>query len=259
MGVSLVDTTVLDPSTISDVTLPHAVKTWDLGRWIEEARPPGAFWLAAFPRSGVTLARTYFAHCFGLMTGSRYEEQENASLAYLYATNPIPEDITPGRFIMLARQQGVLPVKTHELPRPNSRVRAIVVYRDGRRVMRSCHHFWEQFSPEGSPSLPAIIRGESIWGSWSKWIEAWQEAEDTIWVSYEQLVKEPRKIIASLSHWLLIEPLRQSLPSFKALHAGDADFFRSGDLDGTTALDEEDEELFWSLHGSAMRGLGYRR
>ncbi len=225
--------------------------------WVYGHRHPGIFWLASYPRSGVTMARSVFAKCFGLHTWSLYGEADRG-MAYHYTTNPVPRTGDQAMLARLACRQGVLPVKTHEYPRPHEPVPTIVVARDGRRVMSSLQKFYHD-KEQLDVSMEDIIRGNHKWGNWSDWIRAWSEVPHAMWITHEQMASDLPAIITALEQRLGLVRVANELLPFGTMHKDEPTFFREGATTGRGHMTDSEEGLFWELHGEAMATLGYER
>lgn len=141
----------------------------------------GIWWLAGYPRSGAALVRSILAHCFGLKTGSIYPEAFLGS-GYIGAVNLWDMPQTSDDMVAMA-SDGALAIKTHELPEPGDCTPAIIIIRDGRRVLESLQAFYKENS-RIDVSMESLIVGEHMWGCWSRWHRLWAMCSHsrTLWL-----------------------------------------------------------------------------
>ena len=215
---------------------------------------PGGVWLAGYPRSGVTLLRTIFASLLGCKTLSIYDESDSSE-THRAVTGAMDTATMVSELHELRDSQIIVPVKTHELPRYDNRAPAIVVVRDGRHVMESMEAF---FSCK-TPPLPMgeILRGHVAAGLWSRWIKAWACVPNTLWVHYEQMMRDPHEVATRIAERFDLPTPKGTMPEFADLHEKDPHMFRVGQRQGRGNLLIEEQKFFWDKQGDAMEMLGY--
>ena len=221
--------------------------------------PDHTAWCAGYPRSGTSLVRLILAHCFGHRTASVYNESR-MSAGYMHAVRGVPSSGDLEAFQLLGAQQGWLFWKTHScltdvLQRP-----AIVIVRDGRRVLQSLKHFLPIYN-FANIAMRDLILGHHPWGSWSRWVRSWEEhaGDKALWLRYENVVADVPGTVDRIASAFGLVPIAQAIPSFDALHAAEPNIWRAGDAETNGGMSPEDEALFWTLHGAAMGRHGYSK
>jgi len=217
-------------------------------------------WLASYPRSGNTFLRLLLEQVFGLPTYSKHcvegENYHDPSADPLENASPLPPDWR--RLIgKTPRAQPAL-IKTHSQPEDDSP--AIYIVRDGGPAIDSYYRYCQSFETE-RPSLTAVITGACHFGNWSDHYRAWQPQTRprTLFLRFEQLVRQPAEVISQLAGFLQRQPVSGAPPSFAELHAQFPDFFRRGsNRDFATEWSPVQLSLFNLLHGPVMCELGYR-
>lgn len=210
--------------------------------------------LVSYPRSGNTLLRLFLAKVFEVNTMSIYNTEDSGYLLKnvgreIHHVDLIPESIlynSPENFF----------VKTHEVNYPVLS-KMIYVVRDGRCAMVSyCHHL----NDNGRPTkIEEVISGNITYGSWSNHLNACWE-KPGLHLRYEEMVTNPEKIIEQLSEFCEIKPKNKWVNEFDRLHHINPQFFRNGNNEASIAefeLLDEYKTLFWSLHTTWMKKLGY--
>jgi len=242
------------------------IETMTFQEGVLAGRLPDAGWLAGYPRSGAALVRLILASCFDHWTGTIYSE---GSIGTVYADvlHILPQHMPLTDLAEIASRQGVVLFKTHEKPRPAERIPTIVIVRDGRRTLESLRAFYvenEQVAPHrsslvGTDSMMEMIRGNHVWGSWSAWIRAWAASAPAtaLWLRYEDIMAVVPGAVRRIGLWLRRTPSGYEIPSFESLHQAHPTIFRSAFVDGNGGMTEQEEALFWELHGGAMTMLGY--
>lgn len=222
-----------------------------LNEWLEDDPPDGLFWLASFPRSGVTMLRIMLYQNFGLRSISLYQEHALGK-KFMAVTGDVA---TAEEAHIVASRQGIVPVKTHRLPRDVAPGRAIVVVRDGRAIMSSLREFYASICLTILP-MEKIIRGEHPWGDWTEWIKTWRaEERETLWLKYEEMVCRFDAQVNRIGEFIGRKPANYKRTEFRNLRQINPWMFRRGKMDHT--LKPEEEELFWELHAETMDSLGY--
>ena len=216
-------------------------------------------WLAGYPRSGAALVRTVLAHCFGHSTGTIYKE---ASLGPSYAEHlrTVSTPIRNDDLEAIVANQRLLLFKTHERPHPPETVPTIVIVRDGRRTLESLQAFYGQHD-QGTHTMTQMIRGDHLWGSWSHWIRAWaaEASPRALWLQYEDIMADVYGTVDQIALWFGLTPVGHEIPPFESMHKTNPKIFRKAEVDGNGGMTEQEEALFWDLHGGTMSMLGYRR
>jgi len=222
-------------------------------------------WLAGYPRSGAALVRTILAHCFGHETLSSYSEAKLSDNYRkhlgVFGSGDLAQDGTGGDVYRIADDQGLLTVKTHELPDvADYKVPTIVIVRDARRAFDSLQSWYRQRNKVEIP-MEDIITGAHKWGNWSVWIRKWVGFchPQTLWLRYEDIMADGVKANTLLSRRFGIKPISHAIPSFSTMHATDPDIFRCAATSGNGGMTDDQEDMFWDMHGATMTMLGYYR
>lgn len=238
-------------------------------------------WLSSFPRSGNTLTRIMLHRIFGIASTSEYmpERPDYAadaaagapgSAAALGRGRRIAKLVADGAyypyrgsFAEFVAEARLSPervfIKSHAAPRDDEP--AIYIVRDGRAAVVSLFHY---LAARNEPrTMRDVIAGDGTEAaSWSGHLAAWQPLTrpNTLLLHFEGLVAKPDSAIAALSHFLGIAPGAAWHNHQAEVAAVDGAFFRGGsNARNLSELTASDEALFWSLHGSWMRRLGYER
>ncbi len=196
--------------------------------------------LASYPRSGNTLLQMLLYYGFGIKSSSLYSE-------------PLLSGYHDKRSCF---------VKSHGLPIADSP--AIYIVRDGREV---CVSYWHYLADGDNPefarpdaTLADVIRGDVVFGSWSDHLRAWDPLHrpNTFCVRYEDMLGTPCEVIKRLARQIGCEPTGKGPPPFGYFHKQCPGFFRSGTNETwKEEMTGDDLDLFWELHGEAMREFGY--
>lgn len=202
--------------------------------------------------------RAIMHHCFGGYTGSIYDERSIGE-RYCAAIGAPPEDMTYGELQDAAAKVPVL-VKTHEKPPLSEPVPTVVIVRDGRRACGSLKAFFRERNGIDC-SMEDVIRGNHTWGGWSQWVEAWSNAAcgPVMWLRYEDTMNDLRGTVDALAKAFNLTPISYELPDFESLHAARPGIFRKADMEGNGGMTQEEEALFWVIHGPTMEKLRYAR
>ena len=220
--------------------------------WAWATASERTLWLAAYPRSGITMTRHLMLSCFGLRSDSLYTD-DRISAGYAPILNAVPPDANERDEI--AAQQGILPVKTHHLI-PDNGQPAIVVVRDGRTTLQSLRDFYAELCYR-TETVTDLIEGTHPWGDWSAWIHSWKKRPGALWIRYEDMRADLRATVVKIGEWLGREPVAFEMPSFRELNAAHPFFFRRGNR--TNDWSAADEALFWARHGETMELLRYEK
>ena len=210
---------------------------------------PHTVWLASYPRSGNTLLRTILWQCFSFRSGSIYlnDLDDNHELEEYVGHIERTEDrqlIFPARAIPF--------VKTHEPDSDDSP--AIYVIRDGRAVMASLWRFYrDRFT------LDDIIAGRNHnFGTWRAHIESWQpwSRRETLLLRYEDLVGNLQATLNTISGFLNIPILKDSIPDRNTIAATDGKVVRKKS-DWHEVLNGEPLDRFMQANGDLLEKLNY--
>lgn len=218
-------------------------------------------WLASYPRSGNTLLRTILLRCFGLNTYSLYDDLTDigARPQLSSVVGHLNHGLDKRSFYERAvGSNETYFVKTHDAPWDDGK--AIYILRDGRSAIVSYYHYVLDFCPSTKRLLEDIIMGDCLFGSWSDHYEAWMPGQrpNTLLLRYDDLVRNPRKCITTISEFIKRPVIGIEVPSFRDLKAVDSNFFRRGDdANNIEELKGEELDLFWLMHGQLMSELGY--
>ncbi|MBI5561771.1 MAG: sulfotransferase domain-containing protein [Deltaproteobacteria bacterium] len=217
-------------------------------------------WLASYPRSGNTLLRMIMKSVFGLETYSKYDDRkgvgkdkETSELVGHRMLGGEWKDV----YLAMRDAKDTFFVKTHDLPEDGAK--AIYVVRDGRCAVVSYRHYLKDFNETGYP-LAEVIAGFVPFGSWGCHLDAWSPTTrpDTLFIRYEDLVASAAVEVKKIADFLGVKPVGEWKNDFELLHRTNPRFFRQGDSSKSAkAVQGDDLELFWLLHGDWMRALGY--
>jgi hypothetical protein len=223
-------------------------------------------WIASYPRSGNTLTRIVLYRCFGVEALSLDPRPGPPGKLVRFVGRPdIPAGMTPKEFVPFARESAeTWFVKTHAIPchddpsGPLESDPAIAIVRDGRASLSSYWHF--QNSIGGWPfSLEQIVIGAPPLENWSEHVRRWQNHKgQMLMLRYEDLRLVRPQEIAIIGHFIGKESRVPFDVTFAELNREVPDLFRVGkDEPGIAEVERRCPALFWSLHGEAMRELGY--
>ena len=219
-------------------------------------------WLASYPRSGNTFLRVVLNSYFGQDTHSLHNDVHdiaaNENMSRITGHQNLPNDFD----IDKARHSDQLMfIKTHAPPtNPNDRV--IYLLRDGRESCWSYAHYRLDYhgAEDLEKSLEEVIRGEVVFGSWAEHIESWspQIRKNLLLIRFEDLVTSTEETVKRLENYLEIDAADTSAPTFKALHALNSKFFRSGSVDSwRNGFPAHLMDLFWLNSQRQMERFEY--
>ena len=240
--------------------------------WLDLQATPDAdspkvmVWLASYPRCGNKLARIILSTLYQARTFTVYEQVGEPDIV---PVTPVWE----GDWPTILPTNGVVDagaccfIKTHELPK--SEHPAIYVARDGRDAYVSYAHFVRQHFPEQVRGLTyeevlrLLVQSRDHFAGWSEHVRAWTcRSAPTAVVRYEDMVRDPEAAMtqACATLGIRLPAACGSLPSFESLKSAEPTQFRRGQAGAwRDEMPPDIENLFWSLHGSAMEQLGYPR
>jgi FkbM family methyltransferase len=247
------------------------------------------FYLASFPRSGNTLCRQLIKHYFDRLSSSvyslsekvlRFEGAEDFEVDadsrfkvfhtdqgnYRVLVDDAQTLLTPEFRRELAKSRESFFVKTHELPFDE--------YFEGEFVIRVVRHpgatLWSYYLyllqvEHRDVTLETVITGISDWNQWSRYTEAWLNAENRLGdqyfkIKYEDMLRNEQSFIEKVQDWTSL-PLKQPLgtfPNFDHWHQNQPEFYRSGKTDewkNKFSLDQI--MLLYEHHAGAMAKEGY--
>ena len=211
--------------------------------------PAPVVWLASYPRSGNTFLRTIIYHCFGIRSASIYANDLGE-----FGVGDMVGHIEhrPDGSIEFGAEPVRL-LKTHQPPTDDRP--AIYVVRDGVAASTSLYEFYKRKMP-----LNAIVEGRNMFGTWAGHLGRWRPAERpaTLFVRYEDMVRDTRSIVDAVARFLDIKPKSYDVPSREQMSRSDGRWIRSLDAP-RAALEGELLERFWEINGEAMQDYGYSR
>ena len=184
---------------------------------------PEIIWLASWPRSGNTLLRTILWQCFGLRSGSLFDETGTIG------TPSIRDAVGCVTGEGVVTEAGMVFAKTHASDQDTNR--AIYVVRDGREACVSNWHFIRDIRDHPDCTLAEAIRGyDPGFGSWSEHVENWRPdtRPGTLLLRYEDLLADHRSAVRQIAEFLGVPSVTEDMPSFDHFHGLDPKFFRSG-------------------------------
>jgi hypothetical protein len=210
-------------------------------------------WLASYPRTGNTFLRTVLHSVFGARTTSMPLEPNDTPLAEVIGNyDPGTTDLAA-----LTADPQTHFVKTHEVPLDDNP--AIYIIRDGRAAIASYWHFLR--GPGNyKAELSDLIMGRVGYGSWSRHVEAWCSGRQakTLLLQFDDLTANTQLVIPKIAEFCGLEAKADRILTFEELHGKAPDHFRSGSSkDWKNVFTDEDEDLFWTMHGSVMERYGF--
>lgn len=214
-------------------------------------------WMASYSRSGSSLTQQVLWQCFG----------KNIARAKRTKVNPMAEPhIGPDYYNdglslpeiaeRARKEEGKVIVKTHAMPEGDEP--AIMIVRDGRAVMSSYTRRQNDIAHKPT-TLEEMVRGKK--GSWSEHVEAWLDAPmEKVLLRYEKLrVGDPDELkkLGEFIGMPQIAPFDNPVEEMRAALPRHVQVAENGP--GIEEVERECGDLFWELHGNAMRRLGYAR
>ncbi len=222
-------------------------------------------WLASYPRSGNTYFRILLKQLFDMNTSTAYVG--NDFTAFEVGKELVGHVAEEWTIEEMASQSQCHIVKTHR--RASDNYPAIYLHRDGRDSIVS---YARKKANEGSSYREAlkklITTSTSSTGTWGQNVLHWlnRNPENTIFVSYEDLITRPEEVIEQTLNQLQLDmPFprnRRSAPTFEELQTVNNLFFRRGTVGShKNEMPDDLHDLFWQQpeHSEAMRLLGYAR
>jgi hypothetical protein len=206
--------------------------------------------------------RIMFYNVFGHSTYSKYYTPERGrSRREIDPENtgaaPLPK-AWPEAHKMFARDtETTYLVKTHDPPEDNGK--AIYIVRNGLAVIRSYKHYLRDFN-KLDYSLEQIILGEARFSSWGRHLDLWApfDRPNTLLLKYEDLVARPEEQLQRASEFMGLPRRTEWVNDFNALHAANPKMYRQGPtVPPEEGFTEEQQQLFWALHGDWMARFGY--
>lgn len=218
-------------------------------------------WLASYPRSGNTLLRMMLKKVFGVESYSKYNDKKDIG-GNEPVKNVVGHLTWGGMWADVYREMSVCEeqifVKTHDIPDDDAK--AIYVVRDGRQACVSYHRYLNHYY-DADVTLDSVIAGTAgRFPSWGMHLDAWNPTArpNTLFLTYMDLVSSPQEQLDKISQFCGIDQQLSWENDFEGLHRIDPNFFRSGSSHATNnVLTEQQEDLFWSLHGDWMSVLGF--
>lgn len=218
-------------------------------------------WLASYPRSGNTLLRLMLKSVYGLESYSKYNDPDDIG------RNPSVKEAVGHRFWkgrwddaykLLSDNSETVFVKTHDVPDDDAK--AIYVVRDGRQACASYCHYLNHYY-DATVTLESVISGTAgRFPSWGLHLDEWNPKgrANTLFLKYTDLVDAPQEQLDKISSFCGISQNLSWENDFQKLHSIEPNFFRAGSSGGKRdAFTQQQEELFWTLHGDWMVELGF--
>lgn len=218
-------------------------------------------WLASYPRSGNTLLRTIFKHCFGIYSYA----DEPVNYKNEFRDNPelvghIEYKGDWQQFYSYARESSELfLVKTHFPPVDNQP--HIYIVRDGRAAICSYKRFQKNYN-DIDVSLVELILGVDAYGGWSEHYYKWnnREIDKRLVVRFEDLVNISKKKLSELSEFIgfnkNVPPWQNPLSQLKRTEPNFFSTHESG-FTPNEPWSPSLEYLFEMIHGELMFQLEY--
>lgn len=240
------------------------------------------FFLISFPKSGNTWVRFLLANLL---------KEQNEVITLKNIGNYVPD------IYVAAQRENVLNknslfnsltfkfLKTHD---PYYKIykdkKVVYLVRDGRDTLNSYFYYLQARTPE-KISLKNLILGEKggEYGIWSRHVLGWLKGDckRKLIVKYEDILNDARNEVKKILNFLLLEIDEKKIESaivdssferlkdledkYGGINKVDngrmvVPFFRKGKVgDWKNNFKNEDEELFWKIHGKAMEALGYNK
>ena len=205
-------------------------------------------WLASYPRSGNTFIRTILFNCFGIKTGSIYQNDLGGNKILENFVGHIEHN--PDKTITF--QKATIPIiKTHELNKDKNR--AIYLVRDGRAATVSLWHFYDK-----KISIEDIILGHTIYGKWKDHLNSRNplKRDNTLFIKYEDIIPEFKSILSSIGTFLDKDIISKKLPSRDSVALFDGKWVRSK-TDWRKNISSKELELFNEVNYSVLEKYGY--
>lgn len=219
-------------------------------------------WIASLPRAGNTFFRLLLHHYCGIETHSFYNDPIfiRKGVAEILGHVKLPKKL--GAFV--SAHQAVAGdykfIKTHHYPNalPGKCQTAVCIIRDPRDAAVSLAHYknWKKRVPF-QKALGIVVRRYN----WSAYLSAWRVIENSSVVKYEDMLREPQKVVERVVETLGIDlPIVTSTPlvPFRKLHRKLPEFFRRGKANvWQDVLSKEQEAIILKRHGPMMKEMGY--
>lgn len=222
-------------------------------------------WIASYPRSGNTLARTVLFQTMGYQSYTRdfdvklREMSAEEAKAFEFFGREAQQFTCWSEFYKYARESDKLfLIKTH-LP-PCDEAPVIHVVRDGRQACISYFHFLNDKFPEAQKTLLDVVAGNDQYTHWSRHYGEWVGQKNRLMVRYEDLIEPSSEILQQIASFVGFEGELGSWKNpFSKLRKFAPAFFRRGKNERTypPEWNEGVELLFQHFHGYLNRGLGY--
>jgi len=194
---------------------------------------------------------------YGCRTSSIFDETGYIDARKLYKMYGY-EALTYEKFAYWMLDQKPHFIKTHNACTDS--LPAIYVVRDGRDTLVSLAHFkiaQKRVKTDFEDTLRNSIATPGF--SWSRRVLWWVKKRASVVVKYEDLVRAPVLTLHYALKKLHISSDKTGIPiSFETLHNIEPTQYRSGKVGvWREEMSEANQELFWKLHGKAMKELGY--
>lgn len=211
--------------------------------------PTPIVWLASYPRSGNTFARTIIFHSLGVRTASIYRRDLGKGQA--------PELVGHIEHDQNGRidygNEPVRIVKTHQPPQGDD-YPVIYVLRDGRAATTSLYDFYDGRTP-----MIDIVEGRTRFGTWKDHVERWMPASrpGTLFLRYEEMVADTSQTIRQLADFLSLPVKSHAVPTREDIASSDGRWVRSAHI-SRPELGGRELDRFMEINGAAMATFGYR-
>lgn len=150
-------------------------------------------------------------------------------------------------------------IKTHGPPLDGSP--AIYVVRDGRAAVISYFRYLRDVRNRADVELHDVIEGKNVYfSSWSGSLREWnpQARPKTLLLRYEDILDDPANAIVQIGEFVGVSPVSAWKNEFEKMRTLYPEFFRAGsNKKNIAALEGDNLERFWSLHGDKMRSMRY--
>lgn len=223
-------------------------------------------WLASFPRSGNTFFRIVLHEVYGIESSAYRLDSENLKNKEYYKLEVVKTHVLP-----------------HQLDPSDPDIPVVYLVRDGRDSVVSMAHHTKDIVRPGSDyysNMKEVIlaRHGAHFGGWGKNVMAWLPRASVV-LRFEDLIVDPIGTVEKIRPWIdLPQPDPDKLPTFDDLREKETpygpnvkkdasseeqldrkkQFFRRGKAGAwQDEMPLEYQEMFWFLHGDAMRALGY--
>jgi hypothetical protein len=206
-------------------------------------------WIASWPRSGNTLVRLILRDMYGIDSYSTHEEPE---LEPIFGKRITENNVTPDTYIGLRDDpKETFFVKTHAYI-PDG-MPCIYLIRDARDAMLSLSKIYRT-------DIINIITGQGFdYPGWSSHYWAWNAKKrgKCIYIKFEEFIQDIPGFADQIGQWLHIRKTHDYKDAFEENRKRCPLIFNTRGESHKNEMPDSVLELFWRIHGSAMKDAGY--